>query len=168
MNEIENSYPVKEAQGSKKTANTFKRERISVLNIGQLLFLAFLFVMLLFQSINIYTNNPINSDIKDMAEKNGNIADTGEKINFHPPTYDFSENNSAANLNLDTADGGIIFVLGEYEGKLTVLSPDKTIAYEVFDVYINTLPAYDKELLYNGINIRSREELYSLLEDYNS
>lgn len=168
MNGIKNSYPVKEKESVANSKRT-KRERISVLNIGQLLFLAFLFTMLLFQSINIYNSTDINTS--DLTELKGDIADIGEKTDIQLSSYNSYnsfENNSAATPNPEAADSGIIYVLGEYEGRLAVLSPDKTTAYEVFDIYINTLPAYDKELLHNGIKIRSIEELNSLLEDYNS
>ena len=62
----------------------------------------------------------------------------------------------------------ILFILGESGGKLAVLSPDRQTVYEIFNVYINTLPDYDKNLLQNGIEIKTTQQLYSLLEDYNS
>ena len=180
LNKIKNSYPVKEQEHqTSESAEREKqdgRERISVLNIGQILFLAFLFVMLLVQLLSIYHSTDISaltdmsntSDISDMTEKNGSIADIGENIDLRVSEYDYRDGSFTAILNPDTPNGGIIYILGEHEGKLAVLSPDKTIIYRIFDVYINTLPVYDRELLNNGIKVKSEEELNSLVEDYNS
>jgi hypothetical protein len=173
MNETNNSFPIKEIKEAKekaektekRKANKPLRGRIDVLNIGQLLFLAFLFTLLLIQSINIYTEDSADTD-------DSGISEAAENINFSPysPEYSDGENNAVENISpkQNTADSGAIFILGECEGKLAVLSPDKKVVYEVFDVYINTLPEYDKDLLYEGIKVKSTEELNSLLEDYSS
>ena len=160
--EIKNSYPVKKAKTETTDKNNKKRENVSVLNIGQLLFLAFLFMMLLFQSMNIYNSAGV-SDLTNIAENpNSDIADTP-----NIPNVSGSGISDIPGISISD-NSGIIYILGEHEGKLAVLSPDKTTVHEVFGVYINTLPVYDRELLREGIKIKTTAELNSLLEDYNS
>ena len=76
----------------------------------------------------------------------------------------------SADINsvVNPADSGVVFILGESGGKLAVFSPDKSTVYQTFDVYIDTLPEYDRNLLIDGIKVTSSEELHSLLEDYSS
>ena len=163
MNEIKNSYPVKEPKTETTDKRHKKRENVSVLNIGQLLFLAFLFVMLLFQSMNIYNSAEV-SDLTNDAAANPN-SDIADASNI--PSLSGSGTSDIPGISISD-NSGVIYILGEHEGKLAVLSPDKNFVHEVFSVYINTLPVYDRELLREGIKIKSDEELNSLLEDYNS
>ena len=62
----------------------------------------------------------------------------------------------------------VLFIMGEREGKVAVLSPDRRTAYDVLDVYVDTLPPYDAALLRAGIEVRSAAQLYALIEDYSS
>ena len=162
MNEIKNSYPVKEPKTETTDKRHKKRENVSVLNIGQLLFLAFLFVMLLFQSMNIYNSAEVSDLTNTAANPNSDIADAS-----NIPSLSGSGTSDIPGISISD-NSGVIYILGEHEGKLAVLSPDKNFVHEVFGVYINTLPVYDRELLREGIKIKSDEELNSLLEDYNS
>ena len=102
--------------------------------------------------------------------KNKRIDDAIKMLQSSIKIYDGSQYGTDETIMQTKSinDKIIIFILGEYEGKLAVLSPDKKIVHEIFDVYINTLPAYDKELLHNGIQIKSTEQLNSLIEDYTS
>ena len=122
-------------------------------------------MMLLVQSINIY-NSTGTADITNISNQHSNIVDMGNKTDV---PYDTGGENAASNTNSNAANNaGIIFILGEHDGKLAILSPDRKILHEVFELYIDTLPEYDKKLLYTGIEINSTEELNSLIEDYNS
>ena len=62
----------------------------------------------------------------------------------------------------------VLFIMGEREGKVAVLSPDRRTAYDVLDVYVDTLPPYDAAQLRAGIEVRSAAQLYALIEDYSS
>ena len=58
------------------------------------------------------------------------------------------------------------YILAEYEGKLAVFGCNELVPKKVFDIYVSTLPAYDRELLSQGIGVTDYEELVVLLEDY--
>ena len=58
------------------------------------------------------------------------------------------------------------YYLREHNGKLAVFAPDSDVPELVFDVYLSTLPAYDRGQLQMGIPIYSYEELVQRIEDY--
>jgi len=164
-------------------------KKITVTNIGQILLICFLFIIILMQTVSIIPKlyNSVSGDNNILTEENENInlpaniinTKTEENENINLPANiintkteeNKNENNIKNTENTNNMESDIletILILGENNGKLAVLSPDGQTVYETFDVYINTLPDYDKNLLQNGIKIKTAEELYSLLEDYNS
>ena len=58
------------------------------------------------------------------------------------------------------------YYLREHNGKLAVFTPHSDVPELVFDVYLSTLPAYDRGQLQMGIPIYSYEELVQRIEDY--
>ena len=60
------------------------------------------------------------------------------------------------------------YVLKEYGGKLAVFPYGSTTPSQVLDVYLRTLPSYDRDALASGIEVRDEQELQKLLEDYTS
>lgn len=58
------------------------------------------------------------------------------------------------------------YLLGEYNGRVSVLSPDTREPEMIFDIFIRTLPDADQELLRQGIRVDTYEELTRLIEDY--
>ena len=150
--------------------NSDKKNRVKMTNLGQIIFIFFLLSVIFMQTAGIISGSA------DLSVNNAG--------NQNPPAIDsYGANQNANNTpqsindniiveNDDTAQDAEIFealfILGENNGRLAVLSPDRQTVYETFDVYINTLPDYDKNLLKNGIEIKTAEQLYSLLEDYNS
>lgn len=58
------------------------------------------------------------------------------------------------------------YYLRDHDGKLAVFAPDSALPELVFDVYLSTLPAYDRGQLQVGIPIYSYEELVQRIEDY--
>lgn len=58
------------------------------------------------------------------------------------------------------------YLLRAYEGKLAVFTEDLVTPDLIFDVYVRTLPEYDREQLERGIRAASYEELTKLVEDY--
>lgn len=145
MAEIKHMYhiekPVIEQHETKKIKNK------KILDIGQILLLIVIIAVFAIQVINFYSLK---------AETNENFS---EKIS----STDTNPNSALAEQNRN-----IIFILGVYDGKLAVMDSEKNKIYEVFDVYINTLPEYDKNLLSAGIEIKNVNDLYSLIEDYSS
>lgn len=59
------------------------------------------------------------------------------------------------------------FVLRESNGMIGVFSADGKLL-ETINVIIKTLPAKDRQMLSEGITVSSREELFSLIQDYTS
>ena len=58
------------------------------------------------------------------------------------------------------------YYLLDYQGKLAVFLPDKHTPEIVFDVYLSTLPAYDRGQLQLGVPVQDYEELVKRIEDY--
>lgn len=58
------------------------------------------------------------------------------------------------------------YLLTEYEGKLAVMRPGAEEPERVYDVYIRTLPEYDRRRLEEGIWAADEAALQSLLQDY--
>jgi len=180
-------YPIEtEKQKTIHPKSRIKSKQINMTNIGQIIFICFLFIFLSVQiaKMSADSNNSVDSDayIQDNNSQNANnktavTQSVNEKINKDTDINDRNnlninntENADSLNSNdsIDSDNPETIFILGESGGKLAVLSPDRQTVYETFNVYINTLPDYDKDLLQTGINIKTPEQLYSLLEDYNS
>ena len=58
------------------------------------------------------------------------------------------------------------YLLGEYNGRVSVLTPGTLEPEMIFDIFVKTLPDADQELLRQGIHVRTYEELTRLIEDY--
>jgi len=177
--EFRNAYPKKKIYGAGKI------KRFTLLNIGQILLICFLFIVITVQisglisgfadltrnitdsfwasSDKMSAGSNQNSGVNSAQSPAGINNNKKEKINDN--NNNIEKNNDINNINNNHE---VIFILGESNGKLAVLSPDGQTVYETYDVYINTLPDYDKNLLLNGIKIQTIEELNSLLEDYGS
>lgn len=56
--------------------------------------------------------------------------------------------------------------LRAWEGRLAVFRPSQTTPAEVHEVFLQTLPPAEQQLLQAGIPVYSEEELQRLLEDY--
>ena len=152
--EFKNIFPIELKQHSAKSLRSHK---LNIINIGQILLVCFLFFILITQTFKLIFSD--SSYIKQTD--NLSVVDYSNIIK--PEDIKVSEATEIIEINSD-----IIFTLGEYDGKLAILSPDGQTVYEVFNVYINTLPDYDKNLLLNGIKIKTADELHSLIEDYSS
>ena len=57
------------------------------------------------------------------------------------------------------------YLVKEYQGKIGIFSTDGLLL-EIIDTYVKTLPEADRTLLGEGISVKTREELNSLVEDY--
>lgn len=58
------------------------------------------------------------------------------------------------------------YLLGAYNGRVSVLSPDTQEPEMIFDIFLRTLPELDQQLLQEGIRVETYEELTRLIEDY--
>ena len=57
------------------------------------------------------------------------------------------------------------YLVKEYRGQIGIFSTDGTLL-EVLDTYVKTLPEADRALLGEGISVKTKAELNSLIEDY--
>jgi len=60
------------------------------------------------------------------------------------------------------------YTLKDYFGKVAVFKYNSNVPQETLDVYTNSLPEFDQKELAAGVNVYNDDELYSLIEDYDS
>lgn len=65
-------------------------------------------------------------------------------------------------------DDAYEYTLREYNGKVAVFKSNSESPEAIFDIYINSLPDYDKGQLAQGIRAKTFEELFAMIEDYTS
>ncbi len=58
------------------------------------------------------------------------------------------------------------YLLKEYNGKLAVYFSNSKTPQTVFDLYLSTLPEYDRGQLRLGVPVKDYEELVQRIEDY--
>ena len=58
------------------------------------------------------------------------------------------------------------YKLKEYEGNLAIFKSDAQSPIKITSIEVGALPIQDQELLKNGIDASSEEELNNLIEDY--
>ena len=66
-----------------------------------------------------------------------------------------------------TSENSDTWIIKSYLGKIGIFEKSGTL-YKVLDVYVKTLPKADQRLLEEGFEVNSKEELYSIIEDYTS
>lgn len=76
------------------------------------------------------------------------------------------ESQPAPSSSQNAASAEPSYLLGEYNGRVSVLSPDTREPEMIFDIFVRTLPDADQELLRQGIRVATYEELTRLIEDY--
>jgi hypothetical protein len=60
------------------------------------------------------------------------------------------------------------YIIGAWEDKLAVFIPPDTAPYQLFDIYLDTLPMEEQQKIREGIIVNDERTLASLLEDYTS
>ena len=78
------------------------------------------------------------------------------------PIYAESEFETETESNTDDIRE---YIVKSYEGKIGVFTDCEKLV-KVIDVYTKTLPKTDQNLLEKGLHIKSKAELYELIEDY--
>lgn len=58
------------------------------------------------------------------------------------------------------------YILKSYNNKIALFSSQRESPIEIFDIYTDSLPDYDKEKLRQGIKAYSEAELNKILETY--
>ena len=164
-NGFQNSFPVKNNRPEKIGPPEKSKKNLSVLNVGQMLVLAVLLIIMCAQALSILFAPAQSISVEPLPL-------SPDIIRSQPEAPAVTEPAQAAETPVAEAavpaEPEILFILGENNGRLAVLSPDGQTVYETFSVYINTLPEYDRNLLLEGIKIKTAEELGSLLEDFSS
>ncbi|MBQ2676181.1 MAG: hypothetical protein IJF54_02110 [Clostridia bacterium] len=59
-----------------------------------------------------------------------------------------------------------LYLMKESDGKIAIYKYNTNVPFQVLDVYVDSLPEADRELLKQGINADSKEQLSRLIEDY--
>lgn len=63
-------------------------------------------------------------------------------------------------------DNTVYRIIGEWEGKVAVYIPGTDMPETVYDTMVMSLPEEERQHLYDGIEVESREALAVRLEDY--
>ena len=58
------------------------------------------------------------------------------------------------------------YLMKNYGGRPAVFEAQQQSPLLVFDVYVNTLPEYDQQLLQEGISVEGEQQLTRIIEDY--
>lgn len=58
--------------------------------------------------------------------------------------------------------------LSEYDGRIAVFENDSSMPFEVFDVYVSSLPYNEQVIIRNGLTASTKAQLQQLIEDYTS
>ena len=59
----------------------------------------------------------------------------------------------------------IVYTLGDYHGRIALYSNNNEIPIKVYDIFTDSLPQTDKELIKNGIEV-AHDQLPEIIEDY--
>lgn len=94
------------------------------------------------------------------------VPRTDAGLSPQPTAEVISAEPSSSQSSQDPAPEETTYVLGEYNGRVSVLSPATREPEMIFDIFIRTLPDIDQELLRQGIQVSTYEELTRLIEDY--
>ena len=60
------------------------------------------------------------------------------------------------------------YILKSYDSKIAVYSAKNNSLEKVYNIYINTLPQQDIDMLNKGIKIKDSKELKSYIQDFDS
>lgn len=127
-------------------------------NIILILLIFFTVLSIIYKVYEINYNKLVVLNINDKNKveenKNFNYINNGQENNISD--------------NSVPIEGIPLFILSEKDGKMTLYNGDKSETVQIYDVYIDTLPAYDKKELEAGIMIYDWKELESLIEDFTS
>lgn len=72
---------------------------------------------------------------------------------------------SETDILSDTTNQETSYIVKSHKGKIGIFSSNGDLI-RIIDVYINTLPIADREMLEEGINIKNVDELRDIIEDY--
>jgi|GEM_PF-1710392 len=60
------------------------------------------------------------------------------------------------------------YTIKEYQGKIAVFINEEPIPIDIYEVYVYSLPAHDRENLSKGFRVENVEDLQRIIEDYTS
>ena len=58
------------------------------------------------------------------------------------------------------------YVIGDWQGQVAVFEGRQAYPMQVFDVYVGTLPATQRQQVLDGVPVHDGEQLWQVLEDY--
>ena len=65
-------------------------------------------------------------------------------------------------------EGETVYKISEHNGKLAIFLLGDSEPIKVYDLFLNSLPEKDAEMLRDGILVYSKPDLHQLIEDYTS
>lgn len=83
-------------------------------------------------------------------------------------TYSASEDNPTQAETVAPINERVGYTLKEYNGKIGIFRGSAEKPYTYLDTDISYLNEYDRELLLNGIEVATEQELKTLIEDLTS
>ena len=129
---------------------------------GMVVVLAYILTMLLIGIVAIVAirkDPSVNSMVKIESISEEPVTEI-----VYVPVY--SEPESDTQMEALGTEPPIEYTIKSHKGRIGIFE-DSKLSY-LLDVYINTLPKTDRDLLEEGIIVYSDSELHSIIEDYTS
>jgi hypothetical protein len=94
------------------------------------------------------------------------LGNDSQSTNNMPSTEQTNSIKPAAVSSSQIQKQPVRYIMRNHGGRLAVFEAQEDSPRLVFDVYINTLPEYDQELLQEGVSVEGEDALTKLIEDY--
>ncbi len=94
------------------------------------------------------------------------LGNDSQSSNNMPSTEQTNSIKPAAVSSSQIQKQPVRYIMRNHGGRLAVFEAQEDSPRLVFDVYINTLPEYDQELLQEGVSVEGEDALTKLIEDY--
>ncbi len=90
-------------------------------------------------------------------------------ISISIPSKSLNDEDIIIKDNYSQTDADVkTYTLKEYNNNLGVFENDEINPTQIIEVDLTALPAYDQEILAQGIRVSSKKDLRQLIEDYSS
>jgi hypothetical protein len=95
---------------------------------------------------------------------------TDKPIKKNDPSSDITttQNTQTTTTTTTATTAAQKYIIGSWDDKLAVFIPPDTSPYQLYDIYLASLPEEEQQKLREGIIVNDEQTLASLLEDYTS
>ena len=125
----------------------------------------YVFIMLFVCFMSVIALKKANDSDSYYTDTDSSDSDVSQSM--YLPVYvesEYQESNAETNLYTDT-EQEIYFTVKNYEWKIGVFNSEGKLM-KTIEVYVKTLPKADRDMLEEGIEVKSGKELDNLIEDY--